>query len=189
VVRCRRDLIRRIASIAPLTASVSPNATSKPAPGLGFKGLAAEVLTVTDVGAGIPADQLPHIFDRFWRGRQAFQTSGSGIGLARCFEVSPAVRGDGHGQSLRTNRETGSSQTCRVCLHAIITAASPAVRSSTVCWERRAGAAIKGRGRRMVTAADLLVLVPWLLFAAGLAVIGWRLLASRWARRRRRDGR
>lgn len=34
-----------------------------------------------------------------------------------------------------------------------------------------------------MTAADLLVLVPWLLFAAGLAIIGWRLLASRRARR------
>jgi hypothetical protein len=38
-----------------------------------------------------------------------------------------------------------------------------------------------------VTAADLLVLVPWLIFAAGLTVIGWRLLVSRQACRRRRD--
>jgi hypothetical protein len=40
-----------------------------------------------------------------------------------------------------------------------------------------------------VTAADLLVVVPWLAFAAGLAVIGWRLLASRRAHRRRHDHR
>ena len=40
------------------------------------------MLTVTDTGVGIPADELPHIFERFWRGRQAAQTSGSGIGLA-----------------------------------------------------------------------------------------------------------
>jgi hypothetical protein len=38
-----------------------------------------------------------------------------------------------------------------------------------------------------LTAADLLVLVPWLIFAAGLAVIGLRLLLSRRAARRRRD--
>ncbi len=28
-------------------------------------------------------------------------------------------------------------------------------------------------------AANLLVLVPWLVFAVGVAAIGWRLLASR----------
>jgi len=38
-----------------------------------------------------------------------------------------------------------------------------------------------------VTADDLIVAAPWLAFAAGLAVIGWRLAASR-GRRRRRGG-
>jgi len=36
-----------------------------------------------------------------------------------------------------------------------------------------------------VTADDLIVAAPWLAFAAGLAVIGWRLAASRGRRRRR----
>ena len=40
------------------------------------------ILRVSDTGAGIPADELPHVFDRFWRGRDAAHTSGSGIGLA-----------------------------------------------------------------------------------------------------------
>jgi hypothetical protein len=40
-----------------------------------------------------------------------------------------------------------------------------------------------------VTAADLLVLAPWLIFGAALAAICYRLLIRRGAsRRRRRDG-
>jgi hypothetical protein len=37
-----------------------------------------------------------------------------------------------------------------------------------------------------LTATDLIVLVPWLIFVACLAVIGWRLLVSRRSRRDRR---
>jgi len=39
--------------------------------------------TVTDTGDGIPADQLPHVFERFYRGDQARdrERQGSGIGL------------------------------------------------------------------------------------------------------------
>ena len=51
------------------------------------------VLTVTDTGTGIPADELPRIFDRFWRGRQAAQLSGSGIGLAVAAELARAHDG------------------------------------------------------------------------------------------------
>ncbi|HTX28128.1 MAG TPA: hypothetical protein VME19_14035 [Streptosporangiaceae bacterium] len=36
-----------------------------------------------------------------------------------------------------------------------------------------------------MTGDDLIVAAPWLAFAAGLAVIGWRLAASRGRRRRR----
>src|ERR1700726_2428630 len=51
------------------------------------------VLTVTDTGIGIPADELPRIFDRFWRGRRAAQFSGSGIGLAVAAELAQAHDG------------------------------------------------------------------------------------------------
>jgi signal transduction histidine kinase len=36
---------------------------------------------VADTGRGIPPDELPHLFDRYWRGRSATYR-GSGIGLA-----------------------------------------------------------------------------------------------------------
>ncbi|WP_370152457.1 sensor histidine kinase [Streptacidiphilus sp. EB129] len=39
-------------------------------------------LTVRDHGPGIPAEDLPHVFDRFWRSPSARQMPGSGLGLA-----------------------------------------------------------------------------------------------------------
>jgi two-component system sensor histidine kinase BaeS len=38
-------------------------------------------LVVADTGIGIPSDELPHVFERFWRGRDAQKVAGSGIGL------------------------------------------------------------------------------------------------------------
>jgi PAS domain S-box-containing protein len=38
--------------------------------------------TVSDTGAGIPAENLPHVFRRYWTARGTTQKSGSGLGLA-----------------------------------------------------------------------------------------------------------
>ena len=59
------------------------------------------VLRVTDTGAGIPADDLPRIFDRFFRGQQAAPVSGSGIGLTVAAELAQA-----HGGRLTAASET-----------------------------------------------------------------------------------
>jgi signal transduction histidine kinase len=51
------------------------------------------VLRVADTGPGIPAEDLPRVFDRFFRGQQASQISGSGIGLAVAAELAEAHGG------------------------------------------------------------------------------------------------
>ncbi|MFG2559177.1 sensor histidine kinase [Streptomyces sp. NPDC048496] len=39
-------------------------------------------LTVVDQGPGIPAEELPYVFERFWRSPSARQLPGSGLGLS-----------------------------------------------------------------------------------------------------------
>jgi two-component system sensor histidine kinase BaeS len=50
-------------------------------------------LSITDTGPGIPAEELPHVFERFWRGSRAAAVSGSGIGLAVVSELVRAHSG------------------------------------------------------------------------------------------------
>jgi two-component system, OmpR family, sensor histidine kinase BaeS len=47
----------------------------------------AAVLTVSDTGVGIPADELPRLSERFYRGRESGRVSGTGIGLAIVSEL------------------------------------------------------------------------------------------------------
>ncbi|MHB8532020.1 MAG: sensor histidine kinase, partial [Solirubrobacteraceae bacterium] len=50
--------------------------------------LAGEELTVRDHGPGISSEDLPHIFDRFYRGAEARGLPGSGLGLAIVQQVA-----------------------------------------------------------------------------------------------------
>lgn len=50
-------------------------------------------LIVADTGPGIPAADLPHVFERFWRGTGANARSGAGIGLAVVAELAAAHGG------------------------------------------------------------------------------------------------
>ncbi|HEY0936739.1 MAG TPA: ATP-binding protein [Trebonia sp.] len=72
------------------------------------------VLAVTDTGVGIPADELPRIFDRFWRGREAARTSGSGIGLAVAAELAQA-----HGGALTAASPPGGGARLTLTLPAV----------------------------------------------------------------------
>ncbi|MEC5149005.1 HAMP domain-containing sensor histidine kinase [Cryobacterium sp. GrIS_2_6] len=69
------------------------------------------VLTVGDTGPGIAADELPHIFDRLWRGRDAAHVSGSGIGLALVRELVT-----GHGGTVDATSAPGTGTTITIRL-------------------------------------------------------------------------
>jgi two-component system sensor histidine kinase BaeS len=60
------------------------------------------VLEVIDTGTGISAGELPYVFDRFWRGQDAAQISGSGIGLTVAAELARA-----HGGRLAASSQPG----------------------------------------------------------------------------------
>jgi signal transduction histidine kinase len=49
-------------------------------------------VAVSDTGPGIPADQLPHVFGRFWQGGRA-DSRGIGLGLAIARGIVEAHRG------------------------------------------------------------------------------------------------
>lgn len=62
-------------------------------------------ITVTDTGEGIPADLLPHVFERFVKGQNS---RGSGLGLAIAHEI---VSAHGGSISVRSNQPAGSTFT------------------------------------------------------------------------------
>ncbi|HEY2505527.1 MAG TPA: HAMP domain-containing sensor histidine kinase [Streptosporangiaceae bacterium] len=72
---------------------------------------ARAVLTVTDTGIGISRDELPHIFERFWRSQHVLRTSGSGIGLAIVREMVQA-----HDGELRATSQEGQGTTMTMTL-------------------------------------------------------------------------
>jgi signal transduction histidine kinase len=69
------------------------------------------LLEVADTGIGIPVGELPRIFDRFWRGQGAAQTSGSGIGLTIAAGLARA-----HGGTLTASSTPGRGTTLTLTL-------------------------------------------------------------------------
>ena len=50
--------------------------------------------TVSDTGIGIPAEHIPHIFERFYRVESARSSGGAGLGLAIAQQIVQAHRGE-----------------------------------------------------------------------------------------------
>jgi len=73
-------------------------------------------ILVRDTGDGIPAEDLPYVFDRFWRGDRARSHAGgagSGLGLAIARQLVQA-----HGGAIRVESELGQGTTCTIELPA-----------------------------------------------------------------------
>ncbi|HEX9310724.1 MAG TPA: HAMP domain-containing sensor histidine kinase [Gemmatimonadaceae bacterium] len=70
-------------------------------------------ITVTDTGAGIPPQQLPHIFDKFFQAdnQAAAATKGTGLGLAIAKEIVEA-----HGGQITVQSQVGRGTTFVVTL-------------------------------------------------------------------------
>jgi PAS domain S-box-containing protein len=80
------------------------------------------VLSVSDTGMGIPAEDLPHIFERFYRGTQVAsqQIPGTGLGLTIVKQIV-----DGHGGTVTVESVPGEGATFTVRLPHAETHQSP----------------------------------------------------------------
>jgi signal transduction histidine kinase len=67
--------------------------------------------TVRDSGCGIPPEQLPHVFDRFWQARRGARQRGTGLGLA----ISKGIV-EAHGGTMDAESEVGRGSTFRFTL-------------------------------------------------------------------------
>lgn len=73
--------------------------------------LRAGELMIRDHGPGIPADDLPHVFDRFYRSPHTRDRPGSGIGLAVVKQIT-----DAHGAQIIINNATDGGTVARLIL-------------------------------------------------------------------------
>jgi two-component system, OmpR family, sensor histidine kinase MprB len=80
-------------------------------------------LTVRDHGPGIPADERPHVFDRFYRGASARGRPGSGLGLAIVRQVAET-----HGGAIAVEEAPGGGALFRLTLRPVDMRAAAAQR-------------------------------------------------------------
>lgn len=94
VALCDRDRIQDVVSNLLTNALKFTGAGGRVTVQTGRDGDHQAVVRVSDTGIGIPADELPHVTERFFRGRESLSlVSGSGIGMAIVAELIRAHQG------------------------------------------------------------------------------------------------
>lgn len=68
------------------------------------------IIQITDSGPGIPEEDLPHIYDRFFRGDQSRSTPGNGLGLSLVQSIIHA-----HGGEIFIRSGAGKGTEARLC--------------------------------------------------------------------------
>jgi signal transduction histidine kinase len=68
-------------------------------------------IEVTDTGSGMPADQLPHVFDKYYQIGEQARSKGAGLGLAIAHEIVQA-----HGGTISVESQEGEGTTFRIDL-------------------------------------------------------------------------
>ncbi|MDP9391081.1 MAG: response regulator [Actinomycetota bacterium] len=146
------------------------------------------VLTVTDTGVGIVAEQLPQLFQRFHRvpGATARTREGTGIGLALVHELAAL-----HGGTVSVESEPGTGSTFTVALpfgapdvvgESGVIAPSEAARGEAASWEQDTSR--PGKPPAGTVGADVLVVDDNAYMRAYLT----RLLGRQWTVRTTANG-
>jgi len=78
------------------------------------------VIEVEDTGAGIRADEMDRVFDRFYRGSGSLEREGFGLGLAIAKRMVDVMDGE-----ISVESEEGRGSTFRVELRAAEATATP----------------------------------------------------------------
>ncbi|MBN1954667.1 MAG: HAMP domain-containing histidine kinase [Anaerolineae bacterium] len=84
-------------------------------------------LSVADTGAGIPAEELPYIFDRYYRGQGARRRGGMGLGLAIAHWIAQE-----HGGRIDVDSKVGQGTTFTVWLPLLHEAGQAAGHQSSI---------------------------------------------------------
>ncbi len=71
------------------------------------------LVTVSNTGCTLPEEELPHLFDSFWRGSNAGSKQGSGLGLYICSRLMQEMGGDIFAET--DNGEMKITVVCKKC--------------------------------------------------------------------------